>query len=47
MKVVHRKTSPVGNGYELREDDVPYNAGFTPESGTLRSNNSLYWEFSY
>ena len=44
MKVVHRKASPAGDGFELREADVPYNADFAPESGMLRSNNSLFWK---
>jgi hypothetical protein len=47
MKAVHRKASRVGDGFELREEDVPYNADFAPESERLRSNNSLLWELSY
>ena len=47
MKVVHRKASCVGDGFELREEDAPYNTDSAPESERLRSNNSLSWDLSH
>lgn len=43
MKVVHRKMYQDCNGFELREDQIPYNADFAPQNDRLSLNNSYFW----
>ena len=43
MKVVYRKTNRVNKGFELREDEFPYNADLPPQSDRLSHDNSHLW----
>jgi hypothetical protein len=43
MKVIHRKTNQIGNGFELREENFSYNANFDPQNARLSQDNSLSW----
>jgi putative transposase len=43
MKVVYRKTNRVNREFELREDQIPYNADLPPQSDRLSHNNSHLW----
>jgi len=43
IRVVHRKTNRVNKGFELREDELPYNADLSPKSTRLSHNNSHLW----
>ena len=43
MKVIYRKTNQVYKGFELREDQFPYNADFASQNARLSHNNSHLW----
>jgi REP-associated tyrosine transposase len=43
MKVIHRQVYQVNKGFELREDESPYNADFAPQNAGLSHNNNHLW----
>jgi REP element-mobilizing transposase RayT len=43
IKVIYRGTRPVANGFELREDEIPYDGNFTPKSARLSHENGYFW----
>ena len=43
MKVIHRKTHQDCNGFEVREDKIPYKADLAPRNDRLSQNNSYFW----
>ena len=43
IKALGRKVFGNGEGFEIREQAVPYGVNFTPENGTLRYENAYFW----
>ena len=43
VRVIHRETNASDNGFELREDEFPYNVDFDTESDGLSRDNSHFW----
>jgi len=43
IKALGRKVFGNGEGFEIREQGVPYSVNFAPENGTLSLKNSYFW----
>ena len=43
VKALGRKMYGNSEGFEIREQAVPYRANFAPESGTLSPKNIYFW----
>jgi REP-associated tyrosine transposase len=43
VKVIHRQVNQVNKGFELHEDESPYNADFAPQNTGLSHNKRHLW----
>ncbi len=43
IKALGRKVFENGEGFEIREQGVPYGVNFTPENSSLSPKNVYFW----